>query len=332
MKKVLSIVIFISSYAQASRPHIDRESHYEEFQNSTIEPFYRNGNITRFKLRDGKFLAYRIFDSKDARGAILLLQGRTESMRKHAELAYDLFQLGYTVITFDFRGQGESDHLIINHPTYGHIDDFDTYVEDLREFFDGVVQARPEKAIFGYAHSMGGAVISLFDLKYPGKFKKIVWQSPMLSLKTTPFPTWLAKSIVGTMVFLGLGEHLPPLQKDFDENEVNNVTTSAERRRFAFSIRKEDRKSLIGPATSQWAYSAFKAISHIQDHSQQFLTPTLLMKAGNDQFVKNEELDKICEQAKSCRSIVFPNGMHELYLEKDAIREELINHVRDFLR
>lgn len=325
------LALIFSSLGVASVPHMNREAHYEEFQNSTVKPFFDGAVFEKLKLRDGKNLAYRIFENEKSERVIVLLQGRTESMKKHAELMYDLFQLGYTVITFDFRGQGESDHLVPQHPTYGHIDNFDTYVEDLNELYSKVISNRSEKSKFAYAHSMGGAVIALFDLKYPGKFEKIVWQSPMLSLKTGVFPNWLAKSIVGTMVFFGFGEHLPPLQGDFDENEINNVTTSLERRKFAFSVRKEEKSSIIGPPTSQWVYRALQATRLIQDNAQSFSTPTLLLKAGNDHFVKNDDLDTICRQAKFCQSLLFPEGMHELYLEKDAIRAELLYKVKYFL-
>jgi lysophospholipase len=325
------LALIFSSLGVASGSFMNREAHYEEFQNLVVKPFFDGAVFEKLKLRDGKNLAYRVFENEKSERVIVLLQGRTESMKKHAELMYDFFQLGYTVITFDYRGQGESDHLVPHHPTYGHIDDFDTYVEDLNELYSKVIGARREKSKFAYAHSMGGAVIALFDLKYPSKFEKIIWQSPMLSLKTGAFPNWLAKSIVGTMVFFGFGEHLPPLQGDFDENEINNVTTSVERRKFAFSVRKAERSSLIGPPTSQWVYGALQATRQIQDHAQSLSTPTLLLKAGNDHFVKNEDLDAICSKAKFCKSALFSEGMHELYLESDTIRTELLTKVNDFL-
>lgn len=50
----------------------------------------------------------------------------------------------------------------------------------------------------------------------------------------------------------------------------------------------------------------------------------LMFQAGNDLFVNNQGLDQVCKMANSCKSIHFSSGMHELYLERDEVRQELL--------
>lgn len=324
--KILAL-IFLSIVFCPDLGLADKENNFTEYQEKVVQPFYRSGTFERLRLRDGSFLAYTVFQSTNPDKAIVIMQGRTESMFKFAEWIYDLHQAGFTIFTFDFRGQGHSDRLIDSHPNYGHIDSFDTYVEDLKEFLEKVVTPRHQGKLFLYAHSMGGAVAALHELKYPGHFLGTVLQSPMLDIKTDPFPQFIAKFIVRVMVFLGFSEKLPPLQKDqkeADPKETNTVTTSATRREYSLVQRVREPTAFIGPPTSLWVYQAFAATAKIREEGDKLSNSILMFQAGNDLFVNNQGLDKVCQMAKNCKSILFSSGMHELYLERDEVREELL--------
>src|SRR5215831_11847947 len=73
------------------------------------------------------------------RGTILLLTGRGEFIEKYAtEIAGELLGRGFAVLALDWRGQGLSDRLLADRDK-GHIDNFTTYMADLRLFIDQVV-------------------------------------------------------------------------------------------------------------------------------------------------------------------------------------------------
>jgi lysophospholipase len=328
--KILASVylsIFLSILLWPDLGWADKEKDFTEYQEQVVQPFYRSGTFERLRLRDGASLSFSVFQNTNPEKAIVILQGRTESMFKFAEWIYDLHQAGFTVFAFDFRGQGHSDRMIPSHPHYGHIDSFDTYVEDLREFLEKVVTPRHQGKLFLYAHSMGGAVATLHELKYPGRFLGSVLQSPMLDIKTDPFPQFIAKFIVRVMIFLGLSENLPPLQKDqkeADPKEANTVTTSASRREYSLIQRVREPTAFIGPPTSRWVYQAFAATAKIKEEGQKLSNSILMFQAGNDLFVNNQGLDLVCQMAKNCKSILFSSAMHELYLERDEVRQELL--------
>jgi len=308
----------------------DREGQYQSLQENYFQPFYDSSLSQHLTLRDGYEINHRYYENPNAKGSIVIIQGRTETTFKYAEQIYDFYHMGYSVYVFDSRGQGYSKHLVEGHPTFGHIENFNDYVDDLREYLDKVVLNRKKGKLLAYCHSMGAAVGALFELKYPGAFDGYVWQSPMFEINTRPFPYWAARMIVGTMDLFGRGTSLPPLQKDFHEDEKNNVTSSEVRRNYVFKQRIKERSALIGPATAGWANQALIATRVIANHSNQLRAPVLVLEAGKDEYVNSEGIKKVCQKAQSCQKIVFEAGMHELYLENDSIRRKLLDEVDHF--
>jgi alpha-beta hydrolase superfamily lysophospholipase len=55
-----------------------------------------------------------------------------------------------------------------------------------------------------------------------------------------------------------------------------------------------------------------------------------MFQAGDDHFVVNKTLDLICRRAKDCKSILMTDGMHELYLESDRVRDELLSKTAEY--
>lgn len=324
------LFLFLISALWADLGFSGHEDHYDEYQAAEVQPFYSSGYFDQLKLRDGKSLAYSVFENKVSDRAIVVMQGRTESMLKYAEWIYDLHRLGFTVFAFDFRGQGNSDHLVPHRPSYGHIDDFDTYVEDLREFLDKVVAPRHKGKLFLYAHSMGGAVAVMHELKYPSRFLGTVLQSPMLDIKTAPIPQFLARWLVRLMVFMGYGESLPPMQKEADVHEKNTVTTSTIRREYSLAQRMKNSSAYIGPPTNLWVERAFAATEDFRSAAKKLTNSIFMFQAGDDRFVVNETLDHFCRNAKDCKSIMMSGGMHELYLERDQVRDEVLKKTSDY--
>ncbi len=67
---------------------------------------------------------------------------RIESYVKYAELAYDLFHLGFDIFIIDHRGQGRSGRMLSD-PHRGHVDHFNDYVEDLAAFWQQEIEPGP---------------------------------------------------------------------------------------------------------------------------------------------------------------------------------------------
>ena len=72
--------------------------------------------VDSLSLRDGKELRYAITPASThpAQGTVIILQGRNECIEKYFETVRDIAARGFTVATFDWRGQGASSRLLRN--------------------------------------------------------------------------------------------------------------------------------------------------------------------------------------------------------------------------
>jgi len=96
----------------------------------------------------------------------VIVNGRNESYWKYQELFYELYSHGYDVYAYDHRGQGESGR-ILKDPQVGYVAEFDYYVDDLDTFIYDVVKPERYKNRYLLAHSMGGAVATLYLERKP---------------------------------------------------------------------------------------------------------------------------------------------------------------------
>ena len=80
----------------------------------------------------------------------MLQSGRGEFIEKYYEVVEDLIKLDFCVAMFDWRGQGLSDRLTLNHYV-GYVKSFEDYENDLLEILDKVYDGNKQK-IFNINH------------------------------------------------------------------------------------------------------------------------------------------------------------------------------------
>ena len=104
---------------------------------------------------DGIRLRYGFWSSAKAncRGTALLLAGRSEYMEKYREVIQELNARGFDVISFDWRGQGLSQRLVV-HQTKGYVASFDDYLTDMESVLSETLP-RCRGPLMLMAHSMG---------------------------------------------------------------------------------------------------------------------------------------------------------------------------------
>ena len=100
-------------------------------------------------------IAYRFFAKPEGGPAVVISNGRTESMIKYQEVIYDLYNNGYQVFILDHRGQGFSGREpdLASDPSdekwqIGDVENFDHYIDDLKHFVDSVVLPRAPSKLF----------------------------------------------------------------------------------------------------------------------------------------------------------------------------------------
>ena len=135
------------------------------------------------EARGGVKIRYAVFRSKEreAKGTVVLLQGRSECIEKYYETINDLTARGLWVATFDWRGQAGSGRLISGSHT-GHVARFADYEADLSLFLERIVLPDARLPFFIVAHSTG-ALVALSQAPFlENRIERMVLAAPFVAL------------------------------------------------------------------------------------------------------------------------------------------------------
>jgi lysophospholipase len=101
---------------------------------------------------------------------------------------------------------------------------------------------------------------------------------------------------------------------------------------MARTIDKEDPKLYMGAATNNWLLEALKMGRKIYRNRKKVESvPILMFQAGMDEFSKEKRQQKFCKKHPLCTLKRFENSKHEMFQEKDSIRNEVISMTKSFL-
>jgi acylglycerol lipase len=156
-----------------------------------------------------KKLAYRVWlPAGPKRGVVVIVHGYTEHGGRYARFAEKLTEQGLAVYAHDHAGHGLSEGV------RGHIDTFDTYVEDLRLFIDVITEKEGTLPLFLFGQSMGGAVAMFFAARYGEIPRGCILSAPafIIGMKIPPvvkgISTILSAVFPKMKVTKGIAEHL----------------------------------------------------------------------------------------------------------------------------
>ncbi len=301
---------------------------------STIMPFF----TMRFKFgtmrgADGVAIHYAKREIAGEQAALVIVDGRTEYAAKYAELFYDLRDQPWSFYIYDHRGQGMSGRLLSD-PDRGQVDNFANYVVDLKKFIQTVVKKKAHKRLFILAHSMGGTIAVLYSIENPGILKGIILCSPMLRINTAPFPGELARLLTAGITALGGGDFYVFGGGPYNPAKAfagNDLTHSAARFALNKKILHEFPKNELGSPTFQWLNESFKAMKEARAEAGNLKILVLLLEGGSDTVVGRKAETKFCEGAPNCVLARFPGGRHELLMEKDPIRNQVLKRIKKFI-
>ena len=100
------------------------------------------------------------------KAVILVAHGLGEHIARYTNLVNNVVPLGYAVYGLDHQGHGKSEGTRI------FIDRFQTYLNDLKTFYDMVRKDNPGKKIILYGHSMGGLIAVRLYAAAPGRNRR----------------------------------------------------------------------------------------------------------------------------------------------------------------
>jgi lysophospholipase len=263
------------------------------------------------------------------RGTICLIQGRTEFIEKYFETIADFQSRGFAVATFDWRGQGGSQRLIGN-PRAGYVRRFSDYWIDLKAFHGAVLLPDCPAPFYLVGHSMGALVALEAGSRDRMMFERMFLTSPMVGLDRQPFGMAGMARLGTALCLMGLGRLTVGRRADRPATEMafarNPVTSDPRRFARAAEVLTARPDLEIGAPTIRWAQAAFAAMAEAGgDHFPGAVKiPVLMLAAARDTVVSTAATEILGLRMRSGRHTVIPAARHELFMETDAIRSQVL--------
>lgn len=315
-----------------------RESAFAAFTMGPLVAFWQQRKEGELAGVDGVPIRYVSFRHAQHHRVIVICPGRIESYVKYAELAYDLFHCGFDVMIIDHRGQGRSGRML-NDTHRGHVVNFSDYVDDLAAFWQQEVASGPWRQRFILAHSMGGAIATLFLRRHPGACNAIAQCAPMFGI-IIRLPDWMVRQI------LTWAEGHPGVRDDYAIGtgrwralpfSLNLLTHSRERYRRNLRFYADEPRLRVGGPTWHWVHEGMLAGEQVLASAAHVTTPTLIIQAEEERVVDNRMHDRFCERRTAAghpceggKPLVIKGAYHEILFEKDEMRAEALHAIVDF--
>lgn len=303
--------------------------------NTPDNPAPENAITGFFDTHDKKKLRYAIFraDVTRAKGTVILLQGRNETIEKYYETIRDLTATGLWVATFDWRGQGGSERLQRN-PLPGYVRRFSDYERDLEQFLEEIVLPDARLPFFIVAHSTGGLIALSAAPRMANRIERMALTSPFIGLKDDRFGQAGLGMIARVACLMGLGGVAPSGSRRSNQDFSNNALTSdAERFRRNRAIYDVCPEFTLGGPSFRWISESLKTIAsvHRSSHLASIKIPTLLLGAGNDSIVPHHMLEDLASRFRASELVTINYAKHELFQEADIYREQTMAAIKAFI-
>ncbi|WP_245841489.1 alpha/beta fold hydrolase [Sphingomonas lenta] len=280
---------------------------------------------------------HRRFDlaAERARGRLLFQGGRSDVFEKYLEAIGHLHARGWSVTSFDWRGQGGSGRLSPD-PRVGHATDFSVFVRDLAAFWaEWTAEGEGPHVVLG--HSMGGHMTLRALAEGAIDPAGAILSAPMIRVRS-PFGAWASTRIARYMA--GKGDPARPAWKWSDEQ------TAVERRRRRLTLDNargqderwwyDDKPDLeLGPPSWAWIAEAFAAGAALENDPrlERVRTPVLMLVADADKLVDARASFRVAAKLPRCELVRFgaAESAHEILRESLPVQARAFATIDDFL-
>jgi lysophospholipase len=271
-----------------------------------------------------------------AEGTVVVLPGRAEFIEKYGETLAALQEWGYAAAILDWRGQGGSDRFLA-YRHRGHVAQVEDYLADLDAVMARVEALRLPRPCLILSHSMGGHIGLRYLHAQPDRFAAAAMVAPMFGIRLAPTPEPLARLLCDAAIRIGGGWRYAPGQRDFMlERYVfarNRLTSSPERHALLRRHVAATPELALGGVTYGWLGAALRSLQLTRrpGYLEAIRTPILVCQAGAERIVSNRAQVATVRRLPHGRLVAFPGGRHELLMERDEIRGQVLAAVRNFL-
>jgi lysophospholipase len=264
------------------------------------------------------------------RGCLVFAGGRADFIEKYLEPLGHWHAQGWSVTSFDWRGQGHSRGTIVG----GNFSDFDPLVRDGGELIDSVIAsgAGPHVAI---AHSMGGHLLLRIMAELRPALAAAVLVAPMLAVNSAPLPRSLGSFIARCAARLGPDRRVWREKGGLAEGgRIRQVNLTHCEERFLDELWWKEREPgfHLGAPSWGWLDAAFRSTSrHDEAALAQVRIPILLLGTERDRLVDPRAIRSAASLLPKAELLMFKDAAHELLRESDPVRTEALSRIASFL-
>lgn len=257
-----------------------------------------------------------------ARGTLVALQGRSETIEKYFETIGEWLMRGFAVFAFDWRGQGGSARLLAD-PRKGHVRAFSDYQIDLSAAMAWLEAHDAPRPFFGFGHSMGGAVLIDALSRNPDLFTRAVTTAPMLDvvlIRNTEWAGGLASFLTGFGMgtrYVPRGGPEPALFKPFADNILSRDPA---RHRRSQRILETVPQLALGDPTIQWVAESFREMARLRRAAGSISTPLLGVASARDRVTSTPAAQAFFDTLPHGEFLALADCEHEILIETDQTR------------
>lgn len=306
-----------------------------DFDDSMINSWYRDKFTEGFVHSSGQgAIRYSFKQGQPGLGSIVIVPGRTEFIEKYIEICWDLRNLDHTICLYDHLGQGKSDRQLED-PDKGHITDFKIYVSDLIKIIESIVLPAQKGPVYLLGHSMGATISALASQRRAEMISGLILVSPMFQINTgNLLPPFLVELLCNFVCFAGGRSGYVwgggPYKQDADF-ENNLLTTDFNRYQLNNQLVRQNPEVALGSPTFGWLQQACRAMRQVRRQPFAGACPTIIFRSIDEHVVGLKEMENYCNEDRNCQLVTYKNCRHELLMERDEIRDDLIARVHQFL-
>jgi lysophospholipase len=269
------------------------------------------------------------------RGSLLFLPGRGDHYEKYLETLDYFAQQGWCVTAVDWRGQGCSGRLLAD-PHVGHVDDFSTWIADLRRFWSLWQTSTPAPHVL-VAHSMGGHLAMRALVEGAVDPVAVALSAPMLGISSMGLPQSWYHALTNFLLSLG-----NPNRAAWKEGEKPGSPLSMRRKILTHDKDRYDDELYwwdarpdvkLGPPSWHWVERAIASTRLLSEPGrlEKITIPVLLMATTADKLVDTKRIISDSRRLPHSELLLFGSeAAHELLREADPVRDRCLDAINRF--
>ena len=299
--------------------------------------------IGRETMADGASIRTLVLMHERPVANLLLLTGRADFHEKWADAISSLWRAGFSIASFDWRGQGGSTRL--TDTGAGHIDSFDSWLSDLDHLSDWALKALPGPRWLALGHSMGGHLLTRWaadpargQLPFRKELDGVVLAAPFFGLGGPVAVRSAALSVAPLQVARGKAADFAWGQTPYgaiQRRPERQLLLTGSRAHFEDEGLWVEARPELATGGVSWGWIAAFSDSRRKLEAlplERLELPVLMMLAAKEKLVDNRAAIRIATRMPNCRTHIVMAAAHELLREAEAARQEALAKIRDFAR